>query len=109
MRRGVRRWILDRVHFPDPGDVMSHAELSLTIRPATAGDAHAVMRLAALDGAPAPRGTLLVAERDGGLIAAVPFEGGRAIADPFEATQDAVALLRLRTRQLGAAVARGRA
>ena len=43
---------------------------------------------------------MLVAESDGRLLAAVPFDGGRAIADPFEPTAEAVALLELRARQI---------
>jgi hypothetical protein len=42
----------------------------------------------------------MVAETDAKLIAAVPLESGSPIADPFEATADAVALLKLRRAQL---------
>ena len=45
---------------------------------------------------------MLVAELDGEIVAAVPFEGGRAIADPFLPTAELVELLR--TRALGQAV-----
>jgi hypothetical protein len=40
---------------------------------------------------------VLVAELDGEIVAAVPFEGGRAIADPFRPTAELVELLRTRT------------
>ena len=53
--------------------------------------------------APAARGALLVAEIDGEIVAAVPFDGGRAIADPFRPTAELVELLHARTRLLAAA------
>jgi hypothetical protein len=65
------------------------------------------MHLAALDGARTPHGASLVAERDGRMVAAVPFGGGRAIADPFEPTADVLALLELRARQVREADAVG--
>jgi hypothetical protein len=43
---------------------------------------------------------MLVAERDGVLVAALPLSGGRAIADPFELTAGVVGLLELRRAQL---------
>ncbi len=43
---------------------------------------------------------MLVAESEGRLLAAVPFGGGRAIADPFEPTVAAIDLLELRARQI---------
>jgi hypothetical protein len=43
----------------------------------------------------------LVAETDGRLIAAVSARDGRAIADPFTRSAEAVGLLRRRARQLG--------
>ena len=67
---------------------------SITLRPATAADAPWLERLAALDSRRLPEGTLLVAERDGSLIAAVAEETLDVVADPFERTADAVALLR---------------
>jgi hypothetical protein len=43
---------------------------------------------------------MLVAETEGRMIAAVPFDGGRAIADPFEPTAEVVSLLEMRARQI---------
>jgi hypothetical protein len=43
-----------------------------------------------------------VAEADARIVAALPFGAGRPIADPFERTAHAVALLELRARQLRA-------
>lgn len=82
---------------------MSHKSLAtpdLTIRYAVPADADAV---AALDSQPVPAGDLLVAEVEGELWAAVSLQTGRAIADPFRPSADAVALLRARARQLAAA------
>jgi hypothetical protein len=76
----------------DPSSMTSTA--SLTLRPAAADDAPWLERLAALDSRSLPAGPLLVAERDGQLVAAVSEPTLEAIADPFEPTADAVALLR---------------
>jgi hypothetical protein len=74
---------------------MSTLTASITIRPAYADDELALVRLAALDSAegppPAPR---VVAEIDGELRAALSLWDGSAIADPFFATADIIALLR---------------
>ena len=69
----------------------------VVLRRSTAQDAAALARLAQLDGAPRPVGAVLVAELDGEIVAAVPFAGGRAIADPFRPTAELVELLRART------------
>ncbi len=73
-----------------------HRMLSYTITTATADDAVALGRLAALDSA-APVGLpALVAEIDGRPVAAIELASGRVIADPFVPTLDARALLELR-------------
>ena len=70
---------------------------SLLIRLARDTDAAAVERLAALDGARrTPAGTVLVAELDGQLRAALALGDGSVVADPFVPTADLVALLRTR-------------
>jgi hypothetical protein len=71
----------------------------LVLRRSVAQDSAVLARLAQLDGAPRPVGAVLVAELDGEIVAAVPFEGGRAIADPFRPTAELVELLRTRTRK----------
>jgi hypothetical protein len=86
---------------------MFRADHSMTIRRSDAGDLGSLALLAALDSAPKPAGPMLVAESDGRLLAAVPFGGGRAIADPFAPTAEAVALLELRARQIEVAADRG--
>jgi hypothetical protein len=73
---------------------------ALTIRRANGADAYALHRLAQLDSADAPVGDMIVAESDGELLAAVPVDGGRAVADPFRRTADIVKLLRTRAAQL---------
>lgn len=75
----------------------------LVLRRSVSQDAAVLDRLAQLDGAPRPVGAVLVAELDGEIVAAVPFEGGRAIADPFRPTAELVELLRTRTRLLAKA------
>jgi hypothetical protein len=52
-----------------------------------------------------PAVPLLVAEADGAVVAAVSRLTGEVISDPFVATEDVVALLRLRAAQLDAAAA----
>ena len=71
----------------------------ITIRRATGDDGPALARLAALAGRLAPAGALL-AEVDGDLLVALPLDGGEPIADPFRATADVAALLRVRAAQL---------
>ena len=75
----------------------------LVLRRSTAEDAPALARLARLDSAPRPRGEMLVAEVDDRIVAAVPFDGGPAIADPFRPTADIVELLRARAELLSPA------
>jgi hypothetical protein len=79
----------------------SHIAATLTIRIAAPADVAALDRLAQLDSAPrrAPAPTLL-AEVGGELRAALPLDGGPAIADPFRPTAELVAILAARARQL---------
>jgi hypothetical protein len=76
----------------------------ITLRPATAADSRSVADLAALDSRSVPAGDLLVAERDGRLVAAVSMTDLDAIADPFVRTADDVALLRRHATQRRSAV-----
>jgi hypothetical protein len=80
---------------------------TLTIRMAVSADAEALGGLAQLDSAPPPGPVpMLVAEVGGELRAALPLDGGPAIADPFEWTAELVAMLVARARQLEAAAPR---
>jgi hypothetical protein len=72
----------------------------VTVRHAHVGDEAALARLAALDSAHAPEGSVLVAEADARILAALPLGSGRLIADPFVPTAELVALLRMRAEQL---------
>src|SRR3954451_3912270 len=80
----------------------------VVLRRAQHQDANALDRLAALDGVRRPAGELMVAEVDGEILAAVPVEGGRAIADPFRPTRDLIDLLHARTHLLAARSETGR-
>src|SRR5262249_41495963 len=76
---------------------------NVTIRPAYPDDAPALARLAALDSAPLPDASMLVAEVDGELWAAVAIDGSVAIADPFRRSAGVVRLLEVRAAQLAMA------
>jgi hypothetical protein len=84
-----------------PSDTSRSPAETLTIRVAVSADAAALNRLAQLDSAPPPaRVPVLVAEVGGELRAALPLDGGPAIADPFRRTAELVAILADRARQL---------
>ena len=74
--------------------------MNLTIRRATAADAFAVRRLAALDSAFPPTGDVLLAEMGHELWAALSIDTGAAVADPFRPSLDLVDLLRFRAGRL---------
>ncbi|HEY1358265.1 MAG TPA: hypothetical protein VGF21_08170 [Thermoleophilaceae bacterium] len=78
---------------------MSHSK-EIIVRSASDADYAGLARLAALDSARPLSGDALVAESDARLIAALPLGSGRPIADPFEPSAQAVALLELRAEQL---------
>ncbi|HVP01516.1 MAG TPA: hypothetical protein VMT10_03015 [Solirubrobacteraceae bacterium] len=72
----------------------------VVLRRAQAQDGAAIAQLAALDTAPRPRGELLIVELDERIVAAVPVDGGPAVADPFEPTAGLVDLARRRAALL---------
>jgi hypothetical protein len=78
---------------------------TFTIRHASAADADAVARLAALDSASPPTGELLLAEVGHELWAAVEIDSGRAIADPFRPSGELVELLHFRAARMRLEVA----
>ena len=82
----------------------THTRLSDTrpvaLRAAQPADSVALARLAALDSSRPPRGTVLLAEVDGELWAALGVEDRHAIADPFRPSRGALALLRSRAEHL---------
>jgi hypothetical protein len=71
----------------------------ISIRLASEADNPTLIRLAALDSAPAPHGSVLVADVDGEIVAARSLAEPRSIADPFRPTADIRELLELRARQ----------
>jgi hypothetical protein len=71
----------------------------ISIRLATEADNSTLIRLAALDSAPAPHGSVLVADLGGEIVAARSLARSRSIADPFRPTADIRELLELRARQ----------
>jgi hypothetical protein len=82
--------------------------LAVGLRLAGSDDAHLVARLAALDDAPLLQGRVLLALIDDEAVAALSLEDGRVLANPFVATSEAVALLRLRAEHLSGRRARRR-
>jgi hypothetical protein len=73
------------------------------VRVAEPRDFTDIKRIAALDSARVPEGTLLVGEVGGAIQAALPVAGGRAIANPFVRTLELMDMLELRAEQLRAA------
>jgi hypothetical protein len=71
-----------------------HNDPTVVIRAARGSDGGALEDLARLDSQRPLGGSVLVAEQDGALIAAVA--GDRVIADPFRPTADVIDLLHLR-------------
>jgi predicted amidohydrolase len=78
---------------------MENTAPTIAIRLATENDDRTLLRLAALDSAPAPHGSVLVADIDGEIVAAHSLAKDRSIADPFRSTADVRELLELRARQ----------
>jgi hypothetical protein len=76
------------------------AQVGIAIRPAEATDVRALVRLAELDTRPLPAGRVLVAAVAGQIRAALSVDTGELIADPFAATAQLEALLRLRAEQV---------
>jgi hypothetical protein len=79
---------------------MTTNHTTLTIRRLTEDDASEVNRLAALDSGPRFDGSMLGAEVEGRLLAAVSVDTGKVVADPFSRTAELRDLLELRAGQL---------
>jgi hypothetical protein len=86
---------------------MTSEHFPITIRPAYADDEPALRRLAALDSATVPSGSLMVAEVEGELRVAVSADDLTAIADPFHLTAHLVELVRDHVARSRAANAAG--
>jgi hypothetical protein len=73
----------------------------ISIRLSTPSDRSALVRLAALDSAPAPLGSVIVADVAGEIVAARSLgTRGYTVSDPFRPTEYARELLELRATQL---------
>jgi len=83
-------------------------DTTVTLRHGRAEDCPLVEWLAELDEAPALRGEVLIAVVDDEPVAALSLHDGRIVANPFVATADAAALLRLRASQRSPARGRRR-
>ena len=84
---------------------MSYDE-TIMIRASEAADAGELHRLAALDSVRPIGGPALVAEVNGSILAALPLDGGRAIANPFSETAHLVELLESHASALNGAAPR---
>jgi hypothetical protein len=73
---------------------------AITLRVATADDAQAIERLAALYDRPIPPDPMLLAVVDGELQAALTLAGDRELMEPYLPTAGLVDLLALRVEQL---------
>ena len=80
-------------------DLPEVVERNVTIRPARASDLSALDELVQLNEAPIGS-DVLIGEVDGRVAAALDFESGLTLGDPFLATADVTSLLALRARQL---------
>ena len=72
----------------------------VALRLCSVHDDAALERLAVLEGRPSPRGSFVLAEVNGTVVAALPLGGGKPMADPFRPTAHLLPLLRLRASQL---------
>src|SRR3954466_12685350 len=72
----------------------------VVIRRATDADGPALAALSALDSAAMPFGPALVAEVAGVPRAVLPLDGGRSVSAPVAPTEELVALLELRAKQI---------
>lgn len=106
LRRAADQWRLGGLS-PSIAPALTQS-VAVGLRLAGSDDAHLMARLADLDDAPALQGRVLLALIDDEAVAALSLVDGRVIANPFVATSDAVALLRLRAEHLSGRRARRR-
>jgi SnoaL-like domain len=89
--------LTDATHRMKPLEETGTKPTSILIRQATPADDPALKRLAELDSQQPPTTETLLIFENGKLRAALPLDGGPALADPFHCTQELVALLRRET------------
>ena len=80
---------------------------TIILQQATAAEDAALRELSQLDSARTVSRPALMAVVDGRLLAAISLHDGRVVADPFAETEDAVALLRVRSSALQTVPRRG--
>jgi hypothetical protein len=73
-----------------------YSSTAYIIRRATDADASTVLRLSSLDSQEPLTGDVLIGEIEGEPAAAISTESGRVVADPFMATAELAAHLRMR-------------
>ena len=100
LRRAAARAALRREAGAPPARAAEAADVTITIRPALPRDTVALARLADLESAPMPAGTVLIAEANGQIRAALSLCDGVSVADPFHPTAATVQLLVARAAQL---------
>ena len=96
--RGAERARLRRP--PEESGRRADTHEPVVLRLCCVHDDPALERLATLEGRPLPTGRFVIAEVDGLVVAALPVEGGHALADPFRTTAHLLPLLELRASQL---------
>jgi hypothetical protein len=72
----------------------------VNLRVPGARDHDAMAELSRRVGRPLPEGSLMIAERDGQVIAVVPLDGGQAVVEDSAQAASAEAVLRYRIEQL---------
>src|SRR5437764_5165732 len=82
---------------------------SVVLRLRSVQDDDALERLATLEGLPLGEGNYVLAQVAGVVVAALPLNGGRPLADPFRPTAHLMPLLEMRRRQLLGGAARAAA
>jgi hypothetical protein len=83
-----------------PPDRRGGDDARLTLRVDRVWDSSRLHDLAALNERRLPGCSFVVAELDGIVVAAVPLDGGPALADPFVRTAHLLPLLELRAAQI---------
>ena len=73
---------------------------TVNLRVPGAGDHASMAELSRRTGRDLPRGSVMIAERDGQVIAVVPLDGGPELAEDTIEAASAVAVLRFRIEQL---------
>lgn len=85
--------VSERLRDADRHRAVTAPEADPVVRLETSADEAALERLAQLEGRRLPPGRLLVAERNGRVLAAMSVADGEAVADPFRPTALLVKLL----------------